>query len=871
MVSASSSSSSSSLSLSSNSNSNPVPSVSPIVSPPSTIQQQSHQQQQQPSVLPRLQLPSLQIDTSAPFLPILGSFNNSPNPSSAASGISGISNSSPIPLSPSPVTPASANNITGGHSTNFELFSNSTIAGSLADTLTDFGGIKPKPFNYHQQQQQQQFKRTLPPPSPTVGSSAAAGTSRFQHHKLQNGHQHYQHQRSQSSVVHPSSSSSAVTADFILRSIPRSPTAVTPNFHNFITTTNNTNNNNNTNSNSVGVNSVTINPTASSSVAPSVVPGSVSHIVPTQTHSTAVANAMTSLIATTSVTPEKSATFHPGLHHHNHNHNHAASSFSATTASSHSTIPTTATTTTTAVAAAVAATAAAANDLSPPSPASLELSPTCCSTSTLSTETMELAQALPLPIAAHTAAGLPSSTSTSTSVAGAAIANNCVPQDCVGIGSASSANSDCSIITPPVSPDGDGSFVAMDNDNNSSNIHGKHGHQQHIQQSPLPTIVGCEPFVSHSPPSSDSSTVSFESSAQSSPIEPSSPSVSSSASPPPPPPPPLLSPTKESCSTSSMSFGSVIASDSLYSHVFENSTAVTVAVTAMDRDGDVEMTDYYCENDEIVEDQTAGEFYDDGEQKMHQRHLANDYLYRQTIMNSNSNGHGICFADPHQSYQLNQHQQQQQQQQQQHYLHIPVSPTQPHLSQLQSRGSRKVNGFGLASPQQMPHLPLPVSLTSPTTVASSVSSRLLQRQFAGNSTESSDTSRSASTSSSISTSSTSSSSTTASSRSSPYPMARTKQSHSHSHHHQPKLRSALARRAKSYATASASATALGLRFKETVDVYETYDAYEYDRRADPTPRITPDLAFLIKRELNYFKIHEMEIHPESRQNTYLLA
>ncbi|KAI8866828.1 hypothetical protein GQ42DRAFT_181070 [Ramicandelaber brevisporus] len=79
-----------------------------------------------------------------------------------------------------------------------------------------------------------------------------------------------------------------------------------------------------------------------------------------------------------------------------------------------------------------------------------------------------------------------------------------------------------------------------------------------------------------------------------------------------------------------------------------------------------------------------------------------------------------------------------------------------------------------------------------------------------------------------------------------------------------KLRSSLAYRSKSQPPTP-------LKFKETVDVYETYDKHEYDRSGDQLPKITPELAIMIKRELNEFKMSEMAVHPESQQYTHLLA
>ncbi|WVR07367.1 hypothetical protein IAU60_004408 [Kwoniella sp. DSM 27419] len=55
-------------------------------------------------------------------------------------------------------------------------------------------------------------------------------------------------------------------------------------------------------------------------------------------------------------------------------------------------------------------------------------------------------------------------------------------------------------------------------------------------------------------------------------------------------------------------------------------------------------------------------------------------------------------------------------------------------------------------------------------------------------------------------------------------------------------------------------------------VYSTYDPGTYDRRSEPATcnRLTPELAMLIKQELNAFKL-EMPVHPASKDNTHYFA
>ena len=59
------------------------------------------------------------------------------------------------------------------------------------------------------------------------------------------------------------------------------------------------------------------------------------------------------------------------------------------------------------------------------------------------------------------------------------------------------------------------------------------------------------------------------------------------------------------------------------------------------------------------------------------------------------------------------------------------------------------------------------------------------------------------------------------------------------------------------------------RFNETVLVGETFAKAEYERRSNYMLHLTPELAFMIKKELNEFKMYDMPVHEESRQFTHL--
>ncbi|KAI8096083.1 hypothetical protein BDF21DRAFT_489493 [Thamnidium elegans] len=66
-------------------------------------------------------------------------------------------------------------------------------------------------------------------------------------------------------------------------------------------------------------------------------------------------------------------------------------------------------------------------------------------------------------------------------------------------------------------------------------------------------------------------------------------------------------------------------------------------------------------------------------------------------------------------------------------------------------------------------------------------------------------------------------------------------------------------------------TTRGIKFNKYVNVHETWSRVEYDRSSDPEAvctRLTPNLAQLIKQELNHYKLHEMAVHDSSRINTH---
>ncbi|OMJ14808.1 hypothetical protein AYI69_g638 [Smittium culicis] len=56
---------------------------------------------------------------------------------------------------------------------------------------------------------------------------------------------------------------------------------------------------------------------------------------------------------------------------------------------------------------------------------------------------------------------------------------------------------------------------------------------------------------------------------------------------------------------------------------------------------------------------------------------------------------------------------------------------------------------------------------------------------------------------------------------------------------------------------------VGLRFNDRVSVFETFDPLDYDRTGYPALKITAELAFEIKKELNEYKFYEMPVHKDS--------
>lgn len=62
-----------------------------------------------------------------------------------------------------------------------------------------------------------------------------------------------------------------------------------------------------------------------------------------------------------------------------------------------------------------------------------------------------------------------------------------------------------------------------------------------------------------------------------------------------------------------------------------------------------------------------------------------------------------------------------------------------------------------------------------------------------------------------------------------------------------------------------------LSFNPAIKLHETFSAQEYDRRCDTgatCQKLTPVLALKIKEELNNFKLNDMFVHVDSRQNTH---
>ncbi|KAI8380257.1 hypothetical protein BD560DRAFT_387602 [Blakeslea trispora] len=72
-------------------------------------------------------------------------------------------------------------------------------------------------------------------------------------------------------------------------------------------------------------------------------------------------------------------------------------------------------------------------------------------------------------------------------------------------------------------------------------------------------------------------------------------------------------------------------------------------------------------------------------------------------------------------------------------------------------------------------------------------------------------------------------------------------------------------------TISSASTKKSLSFSPVIKLHETFSASEYDRRCDTSAtcqKLTPVLALQIKEELNQFKLNDMLVHVDSRQNTH---
>lgn len=62
-----------------------------------------------------------------------------------------------------------------------------------------------------------------------------------------------------------------------------------------------------------------------------------------------------------------------------------------------------------------------------------------------------------------------------------------------------------------------------------------------------------------------------------------------------------------------------------------------------------------------------------------------------------------------------------------------------------------------------------------------------------------------------------------------------------------------------------------ITFNTVIKLHETFSASEYDRRCDTSAtcqKLTPVIALKIKEELNNFKLNDMFVHLDSRQNTH---
>ncbi|KAI8375273.1 hypothetical protein EDC96DRAFT_496661 [Choanephora cucurbitarum] len=72
-------------------------------------------------------------------------------------------------------------------------------------------------------------------------------------------------------------------------------------------------------------------------------------------------------------------------------------------------------------------------------------------------------------------------------------------------------------------------------------------------------------------------------------------------------------------------------------------------------------------------------------------------------------------------------------------------------------------------------------------------------------------------------------------------------------------------------TISSTSTKKSLSFSPVIKLHETFSPSEYDRRCDTgatCQKLTPVLALQIKEELNQFKLNDMFVHVDSRQNTH---
>ncbi|CAO3692685.1 unnamed protein product [Rhizopus microsporus] len=64
-----------------------------------------------------------------------------------------------------------------------------------------------------------------------------------------------------------------------------------------------------------------------------------------------------------------------------------------------------------------------------------------------------------------------------------------------------------------------------------------------------------------------------------------------------------------------------------------------------------------------------------------------------------------------------------------------------------------------------------------------------------------------------------------------------------------------------------------VRFTKLVSIQETFSKVDYDRGSDPDAvcmKLTPLMAQIIKEELNAYKMHEMQVHEQSKAHTHFL-